>query len=43
MYMDSDELEADLENRLAAKDMASVETPAGEGPVNVVDFVSCSG
>ena len=41
--MDADELEMELENKLAAKDVASVETlDEAESPVSVEDFVSCS-
>jgi len=43
-YMDADELETELENKLATKDIASVETPDEvEPPVRVEDFVSRSG
>jgi len=43
-YMDTDEIERELENKFAAKDVASVETPdEAEPPVSVEDFVSCSG
>jgi len=42
-YMDADELETELENKLATKDIASMETPdEAEPPVSVEDFVSCS-
>ena len=40
--MDADKLEAELENKLTAKDVASAETPIEEGPVNIEDFVSRS-
>ena len=43
-YMDADELEMELENKLATKDVAPVETPdEAEPPVSVEDFVSHSG
>jgi len=43
-YMDADELETELENKLAAKDVASMETSEeAEPPVSVEDFVSRSG
>jgi len=43
-YMDMDEIERELENKFATKDIASVETPdEAEPPVSVEDFVSCSG
>jgi len=38
--MDADELEMELENKLAAKDVAPVEK--AEPPVSVEDFVSCT-
>jgi len=42
-YMDTDELETELENKLAARDVAPVETPDEVEPtVSVEDFVSCS-
>jgi len=42
-YMDADELETELENKLAAKDVALVETSEeAEPPVSVEDFVSHS-
>jgi len=42
-YMDMDEIEGELENKFAAKDVASVETPdEAEPPVSVEDFVSRS-
>jgi len=42
--MDTDELERELENKFAAKDVASVEPPVeGEEELSVEDFVSCSG
>jgi len=42
-YMDADELETELENKLAAKDVAPVETSEeAEPPVSVEDFVSRS-
>ena len=42
-YMDADELESLLEDKLAVKDAVPAETPAEEGPVSVEDFVSHSG
>jgi len=43
-YMDTDEIERKLENKFAAKDVASVETlDEAEPPVSVEDFVSRSG
>jgi len=43
-YMDADELETELENKLAAKDVAPMETSEEvEPPVSVEDFVSHSG
>ena len=43
-YMDTDKIERELENKFAAKDVASVETPdEAEPPVSVEDFVSRSG
>ena len=43
-YMATDELERELENKFAAKDVASVETPVkGEEELSVEDFVSRSG
>jgi len=43
-YMDADELETELENKLAAKDVAPMETPdEAEPPVSVEDFVPRSG
>jgi len=43
-YMDADELETELENKLTAKDVAPVETSEEvEPPVSVEDFVSRSG
>jgi len=43
-YMDADELETELENKLAAKDVAPVETlDEAEPPVSVEYFVSRSG
>jgi len=43
-YMDADKLETELENKLAAKDVAPMETSEeAEPPVSVEDFVSCSG
>jgi len=43
-YMDADELETELENKLAAKNVASMETlDEAEPPVSVEDFVSRSG
>jgi len=42
--MDTDEIERELENKFAAKDVASVETlDEAEPPVGVEDFVSRSG
>jgi len=42
-YMDTDKIEGELENKFAARDIASVETPdEAEPPVSVEDFVSCS-
>jgi len=42
-YMDTDEIERELENKFAAKDVASVETlDEAEPPVSVEDFVSRS-
>jgi len=42
--MDTDEIERELENKFATKDVASVETPdEAEPPVSVEDFVSRSG
>jgi len=42
-YMDTDKIERELENKFAAKDIASMETPDEvEPPVSVEDFVSCS-
>jgi len=42
--MDADELEMELENKLAAKDVASIETlDEAEPPVSVENFVSHSG
>jgi len=42
--MDTDELERELENRFATKDVASVESPKEAEPlVSVEDFVSRSG
>ena len=42
--MDMDELEMELENKLATKDVAPVEAPdEAEPSVSVKDFVSCSG
>jgi len=42
--MDMDKLEKELENKFAAKDVASVETPIeGEEELSVEDFVSHSG
>ena len=42
--MDTDELEMELKNKLATKDVASVETlDKAEPPVSVEDFVSRSG
>ena len=43
-YMDADELETELENKLAAKDVAPAEASEEvEPPVSVEDFVSHSG
>ena len=43
-YMDTDELEKELENKFAAKDVASAENPVeGEEELSVEDFVSRSG
>jgi len=43
-YMDADELETELKNKLAAKDVAPMETlEEAEPPVSVEDFVSCRG
>jgi len=42
-YMDADELESLLEDKLAVKDAVPAETPAEEEPVSVEDFVSHSG
>jgi len=43
-YMDADELETELENKLAARDVAPMETlDEAEPPVSVEDFVSHSG
>ena len=43
-YMNEDELEMELENRLAAKDVAVSEAPSDVEPlVSVEDFVSRSG
>jgi len=42
--MDADKLEMELENKLAAKDVAPMETlEEAEPPVSVEDFVSHSG
>jgi hypothetical protein len=41
--MDSDELEKALEDRLAAKDVATAEEPEVESVGSVEDFVSHSG
>jgi len=42
-YMDADELETELENKLAAKNVAPVETlEEAEPPISVEDFVSHS-
>jgi len=42
-YMDTDELERELENKFAAKDVASTEPPVkGEEELSVEDFVSRS-
>ena len=40
-YMDADELETELENKLAAKDVETLDE--AEPPVSVEDFVSRSG
>jgi len=43
-YMDTDELEKELENKFAAKDVASAEPPVeGEEELSIEDFVSRSG
>ena len=43
-YMDADELQTELENKLAANDVASAEAPdEAEPPISVEDFVSRSG
>ncbi len=43
-YMDTDELERELENKFAAKDVAPAETPVeGEEELSIEDFVFCSG
>ena len=43
-YMNEDKLEMELENRLAAKDVAVLEVPSDVEPlVSVEDFVSHSG
>jgi len=43
-YMDTDEIERELENKFAAKDVASTEPPIEEGEeLSVEDFVSHSG
>jgi len=43
-YMDADELETELENKLATKDVAPTEaSEETEPPVNVEEFVSRSG
>jgi len=43
-YMDTDKLERELENKFAAKDVASAEPPVeGEEELSVEDFVSRSG
>jgi len=43
-YMDTDEIERELENKFAAKDIASTEPPAEEEEeLSVEDFVSHSG
>ena len=43
-YMDADELERELENKFAAKDVASAEPPVEEEEgLSVEDFVSRSG
>jgi len=42
-YMDADQLEMELKNKLATKDIAPMETPyEAEPPVSVEDFVSRS-
>jgi len=41
--MDTDELERELENKFAAKDVASAETPIEGEELSVEDFVSRSG
>jgi len=42
--LDTDKLERELENKFAAKDVASVEPPVeGEEELSVEDFVSRSG
>ena len=42
-YMNEDELEMELENRLAAKDVAVLEAPSDMEPlVSIEDFVSLS-
>ena len=42
--MDTDELERELENKFAAKDVAPAETPVeGEEELSIEDFVFCSG
>jgi len=43
-YMDTDELERELENKFATKDVASAEAPVeGEEELSIEDFVSRSG
>jgi len=43
-YMDMDELERELENKFATKDVAPAETPVeGEEELSAEDFVSHSG
>src|SRR5438445_5332578 len=43
-YINKDELEMELENRLAAKDVAALEAPSDMEPlVSIEDFVSLSG
>jgi len=43
-YTDTDKLERELENKLAAKDVASMEPPVeGEEELSIEDFVSRSG
>jgi len=43
-YMDTDELERELENKFATKDVASMEPPEEAEPlVSIEDFVFCSG